>query len=41
MIGAVWHESAHNATGNTRIVPPAGKPQPGKRVQAIIPAAAR
>ena len=41
MIGAVWHESAYNATGNTRIVPTAGKPQPDKRVQAIFPAAGR
>jgi len=36
MITAASHESATNATGNLRIVPPAGKQRPGERVQAII-----
>ena len=31
------HDSATNATGNTRFVPPAGKQRPGERVQVIFP----
>jgi len=37
MVMAVSHDSATNATGNTRFVPPAGKQPPGERVQAIFP----
>jgi len=35
MITKHSHESAPNATGNLRFVPPAGKAHPGERVRPI------